>query len=291
MRGKQRMLNLMQLAIRITPACAGKTPMLRDGLRGLRDHPRVCGENQPAAKSEASAAGSPPRVRGKLVGCSPSRSVSGITPACAGKTGREQRGSVSHGDHPRVCGENALDARACPQCVGSPPRVRGKPALRISTIKDFRITPACAGKTSSSTAPSLSQQDHPRVCGENKIDVTIAYRDQGSPPRVRGKHVERLHKLASDRITPACAGKTNRNFGSRIAVKDHPRVCGENKKDARLMTCSEGSPPRVRGKPFKRGERTMNNRITPACAGKTPTSRTETINYGDHPRVCGENDI
>ena len=182
--------------------------MLRDGLRGLRDHPRVCGENQPAAKSEASAAGSPPRVRGKLVGCSPSRSVSGITPACAGKTGREQRGSVSHGDHPRVCGENLTHGLRYLNLPGSPPRVRGKRSgcTRLPTMR--RITPACAGKTSLENLDHKRLQDHPRVCGENQlIDSTISV-PAGSPPRVRGKQNRRYHRLPRPGITPACAGKT-----------------------------------------------------------------------------------
>ena len=44
-RGKQLTINLMQLAIRITPACAGKTKITIRVLIIDWDHPRVCGEN------------------------------------------------------------------------------------------------------------------------------------------------------------------------------------------------------------------------------------------------------
>ena len=70
-----------------------------------------------------------------------------ITPADAGKTrdGHKYRGILR--DHPRGCGENpdAIYRKAKKQ--GSPPRMRGKPVVRVYTVNDNRITPADAGKT------------------------------------------------------------------------------------------------------------------------------------------------
>ena len=70
----------------ITPAHAGKTRPLRRSSRGLRDHPRACGENYHASSSPFIRSGSPPRMRGKLRGKSLIGSFTGITPAHAGKT-------------------------------------------------------------------------------------------------------------------------------------------------------------------------------------------------------------
>ena len=75
------------------------------------------------------------------------------------------------------------------------------------------------------------------------------------------------------RITPACAGKTKEVKQKVTYEKDHPRVCGENSQCHRLHTQGRGSPPRVRGKLMVLVEHKHGGRITPACAGKTMSSR------------------
>ena len=52
--------------VRITPAGAGKTPLIRHPAGAGRDHPRRCGENSALHELQERAAGSPPQVRGKL---------------------------------------------------------------------------------------------------------------------------------------------------------------------------------------------------------------------------------
>ena len=146
-RGKRVIVAVLLCAPRITPACAGKTNHGHWPLASLEDHPRVCGENLRIRDRQTGQRGSPPRVRGKRVGRLPFFLLRRITPACAGKTGREQRGSVSHGDHPRVCGENAFAIICLRLLAGSPPRVRGKPPGQTLRGRWDRITPACAGKT------------------------------------------------------------------------------------------------------------------------------------------------
>ena len=76
--------------------------------------------------------------------------------------------------------------------------------------------------------PFLNQQDHPRVCGENTALILQTQNEKGSPPRVRGKlNVGHMDSWA-DRITPACAGKTEQKGEHERDGQDHPRVCGEN---------------------------------------------------------------
>ena len=72
----------------------------------------------------------------------------GITPACAGKRGRCCPDRLRCWDHPRVCGEKPVAMHSCMMSLGSPPRVRGKGTSSASTTALFRITPACAGKSS-----------------------------------------------------------------------------------------------------------------------------------------------
>ena len=50
----------------------------------------------------------------------------------------------------------------------------------------------------------------------------------------------------------------------------------------------EGSPPRVRGTVVKGLVKCLGVRITPACAGNSPSRRYKIFADWDHPRVCGE---
>ena len=72
--------------MRITPACAGKTPHALQKFSPFQDHPRVCGENLAVLTKLLFQLGSPPRVRGKRDYESKGNYTVGITPACAGKT-------------------------------------------------------------------------------------------------------------------------------------------------------------------------------------------------------------
>ena len=70
--------------------------------------------------------GSPPRVREKLSAVTEIPLISGITPACAGKTLALSCVRLPTRDHPRVCGKNEDPLTGLPFEVGSPPRVREK---------------------------------------------------------------------------------------------------------------------------------------------------------------------
>ena len=174
--------------------------------------------------------------------------------------------------------------------LGSPPRVRGKPAKNVKTGAEERITPACAGKTSIFACSSLKSWDHPRVCGENLKILVFKVAALGSPPRVRGKRSGQYSMGYCCRITPACAGKTSQEHNQRVSRQDHPRVCGENKGSSASEILSSGSPPRVRGKLRVKLVCMHSRGITPACAGKTSLSGCTCRAAWDHPRVCGEND-
>ena len=127
----------------------------------------MCGKNQNKSSRELITMGSPPRVREKLDSKTLDCTVSGITPACAGKTLTVSDYHKETRDHPRVCGKNTKCV--CTQGLnpGSPPRVREKPADTSWEVLGRGITPACAGKTYSTSTIRNSKRDHPRVCGKN----------------------------------------------------------------------------------------------------------------------------
>ena len=168
-----------------------------------------------------------------------------------------------------MCGENHSVTFTYLLCVGSPPRVRGKHTYKSLFGQWQRITPACAGKTSSRLFRISYHWDHPRVCGENHLKPHIYRQNLGSPPRVRGKPLLSIVYNTPIRITPACAGKTSKASLRTACTEDHPRVCGENTRPRHDARGQGGSPPRVRGKLRVDAVLFYRPGITPACAGKT----------------------
>ena len=151
----------------ITPACAGKSASHGCGSRGWRDHPRVCGEKCYNGVVKIFSRGSPPRMRGKADEDFLRHCWQRITPAYAGKS------------NPLIT--NQL------RCHGSPPRMRGKDPLESVFDQLSGITPAYAGKRRRTADGSISNGDHPRVCGEKATWSPPSTTQAGSPPRMRGK--------------------------------------------------------------------------------------------------------
>ena len=193
-----------------------------------RAHPRVCGENNTRDGELIPRKGSSPRVQGKRLHEIPARLVEGLIPACAGKTFVGVAASVDKRAHPRVCGENPNEISGRPPTVGSSPRVRGKRRPRSLPEGTAGLIPACAGKTCLRRGRAGSRRAHPRVCGENLGHFLTHYRDEGSSPRVRGKHERCCSSVHLPRLIPACAGKTPSSSMLPGANWAHPRVCGEN---------------------------------------------------------------
>ena len=133
---------------------------------------------------------------------------SGITPACAGKSPVAPFLLPPCKDHPRVCGEKDDCTVLFKRPDGSPPRVRGKGHYGAGNAIPTGITPACAGKRWWIMHRRRYSWDHPRVCGEKSPRKSLSACVVGSPPRVRGKALSRLHLMSITRITPACAGKS-----------------------------------------------------------------------------------
>ena len=147
-------------------------------------------------------------MRGKPIWKAASGRGIGITPADAGKTKSPPGGIRRAWDHPRGCGENLPTASIKHFRTGSPPRMRGKPAVFAYGGSQYRITPADAGKTPALTGFIGAGWDHPRGCGENYDASRKGILALGSPPRMRGKPDNHRCRSLVDGITPADAGKT-----------------------------------------------------------------------------------
>ena len=178
---------------------------------GMRDHPRVCGEQPASCTSNIPGAGSSPRVRGadgiRVQG--PPRQ--GIIPACAG--------SRLWGDYDPTYG---ID-----QQTGSSPRVRGAGKLSSLFFSLCGIIPACAGSSACSPRGGGFHRDHPRVCGEQCAASLLSIAVAGSSPRVRGAGHPSSARPHCPGIIPACAGSSPAWTSGSMLSWDHPRVCGE----------------------------------------------------------------
>ena len=168
MRGKEANRCMQPPKCGITPAYAGKRHAHPRRACLLRDHPRVCGEKAQHRATWYSAAGSPPRMRGKASMALSCLFCLRITPAYAGKSLKDYGKTMRNQDHPRVCGEKMIGDECLPVNKGSPPRMRGKAMLAFVEIWLKRITPAYAGKRQRCISDALRGWDHPRVCGEKK---------------------------------------------------------------------------------------------------------------------------
>ena len=187
-----------------------------------------------------------------------------------------------------MCGEQHVPYDAWARDGGSPPRVRGTAAITFAKATQDGITPACAGNSLATAPRCWAKPDHPRVCGEQRRQLSTMSSAMGSPPRVRGTAIQRRTAWKHPWITPACAGNSPWEAYHRAASRDHPRVCGEQRLNRHRLKRLRGSPPRVRGTVRLLSKTSIIGRITPACAGNRRGWLSTPRAAGDHPRVCGE---
>ena len=153
--------------VRIIPARAGPTQVLRITTHPMADHPRSCGANRVSQHSCSAKLGSSPLVRGQLVRLVMILTVVRIIPARAGPTPgavveewcdsdhprscganlHMQRIISVSGDHPRSCGANSVKQLLNRKATGSSPLVRGQRLRHGVQRPDRRIIPARAGPT------------------------------------------------------------------------------------------------------------------------------------------------
>ena len=74
--------------------------------------------------------------------------------------------------------------------------------------REFRITPACAGRTRFRFWRLVQAWDHPRMCGKDSILFLAFSASLGSPPHVREGLKSKFTDHMKNGITPACAGRT-----------------------------------------------------------------------------------
>ena len=89
------------------------------------------------------------------------------------------------------------------------------------------IIPARAGSSVREGDVAGRLGDHPRACGEQKVNAGNQFTIPGSSPRVRGAGRRRDGAGPVGGIIPARAGSSGGVTALGGAVRDHPRACGE----------------------------------------------------------------
>ena len=159
---------------------------------------------------------------------------------------------------------------------------------------DTGIIPADAGSTYVQEPTQLSDEDHPRGCGEHTNHSTRPHADfsgKGSSPRMRGAQSRIVYRSTKRRIIPADAGSTRMMERILRYCTDHPRGCGEHIVTIHAKTNEEGSSPRMRGAHRPSAYTPMRRGIIPADAGSTGMGLSSVAGPEDHPRGCGEHPV
>ena len=166
--------------------------------------------------------------------------------------------------------------------------MRGRRPSSILFLSRPGNTPAYAGKTGCLLSLFTPLRKHPRVCGEDKTKKAFLLPRQETPPRMRGRLLRRLVMRRVGRNTPAYAGKTTMANSPVLWRWKHPRVCGEDRRRPQDPHPHRETPPRMRGRLEQHLKAVIEDRNTPAYAGKTQTPALSNGHSEKHPRVCGE---
>ena len=159
-----------------------------------------------------------------------------------------------------------------------------------STIGDRAcggIIPAHAGLTLGCHLLILLGRDHPRACGAHILDSSLARREMGSSPRMRGSLVILDIAATVWGIIPAHAGLTTSAAPMPDGSRDHPRACGAHRPLRPASVSMKGSSPRMRGSRDKKWYNAHRTGIIPAHAGLTSRNKGCINCSRDHPRACG----
>ena len=258
---------------------------------GCGDHPRACGEHKGGQSFDCRQQGSSPRMRGTQLTNRTATCTPGIIPAHAGNTPSMRSSMARVRDHPRACGEHALDWESQDNPQESSPRMRGTQYVRVRHVGGDGIIPAHAGNTLPAATSEDMSRDHPRACGEHSSLCQMHATMVGSSPRMRGTPVVFAAVRTEHGIIPAHAGNTSLRMSVAHAIWDHPRACGEHDRHRLRPSQHPGSSPRMRGTHREQRDRHAAAGIIPAHAGNTPPSARCMRRWWDHPRACGEHSL
>ena len=188
------------------------------------DQPRVRGEHQ---SRHPFVGADQPRVRGEHYQTVTRLPIPPDQPRVRGEHPAQRVGQGHGPDQPRVREEHYSPPAPAGTITGSAPRARGTQTYRLPFDVTDRISPACAGNTTTSTRPGSRDPDQPRVRGEHGNTSEPIRGIAGSAPRALGNTAELARRVRRE--------------------ADQPRVRGEHECLRCRLASIVGSAPRARG--------------------------------------------
>ena len=149
------------------PAYAGRTEPQARGNVGPEKHPRIRGENLYYGSPIFYCRETSPHTRGEPHPKKKGLPFPGNIPAYAGRTLTLITCRGRHRKHPRIRGENVVEAKSHKNNMETSPHTRGEPSRETILRELHRNIPAYAGRTSGDVSFYRQVGKHPRIRGEN----------------------------------------------------------------------------------------------------------------------------
>ncbi len=211
------------------------------------------------------------------------------TPAGAGRTPQRRHHRATRPNHPRWRRKNVHWPEGPRRPVEPPPLAREELRRTHRHPRQHRTTPAGAGRTCGSSGSASPAPNHPRWRGKNaRVDLAQVGGNE-PPPLAREEQFPPTSPPPQRRTTPAGAGRTGSPTSTRSPAANHPRWRGKNARARSNSSARAEPPPLAREERLVAGDGHLQERTTPAGAGRTlrrPICRGCLTN---HPRWRGKN--
>ncbi len=232
--------------------------------------------------------GTSPRARGAAPEHGLRDRVRGNIPACTGSRDLHARPQGRPGEHPRVHGEQGSAISVKALSMGTSPRARGAGHPSLGGSDPVGNIPACTGRSAARSVRQGPAGEHPRVHGEQLDTYGKVHEDQGTSPRARGVVPSSRWGSRGPGNIPACTGSRPDDSAGRSALREHPRVHGEQNPPASRRGLRTGTSPCARGADYVPECRGSSAGNISACTGSSPDDGGGMTSAREHPRVHGE---
>ena len=131
----------------------------------------------------------------------------GDTPVPTGQPAYQQPAYSRCWGHPRTYGATPVSSGASRPVCGTPPYLRGNPALIFGIPAMLRDTPVPTGQPKPPITANLSKRGHPRTYGATTVFQVRPRPSMGTPPYLRGNRCEMQDIMLDIRDTPVPTGQ------------------------------------------------------------------------------------
>lgn len=149
--------------------------------------------------------------------------------------------------------------------AGPSPRAREAAARNRHRPVRHGSIPARAGSSPARTHGLSGYREHPCVCGEQLVNVSVATDFPGPSPHARGTAASGPERPSQPGDIPACAGNRPASGARHTRPRVHPRTRGEQDPACRICGARPGPSPRARRADLRPHVITLGNGITRTC--------------------------